>query len=69
VLLAKRPLRAGEPPKPWRRVTAATLTDWDTLWSPLRTLDATTAEVERQLLKASAAQATASRTAQQESIW
>lgn len=69
VLLAKRPLRAQEPPKPWRRVAAATLADWDTMWSPLRTLAETTAEVEKQLLKASTTKTMASRAAQQESIW
>ena len=68
-LMLKRPLRAQEPPKPWRRVAAASLADWDSLWSPLRTLAETTAEVEKQLLKASTTKTLASRATQQESIW
>ena len=69
VLLADRPLRTVEPPKPWRRVTAASLTDWDSLWSPLRTLADTTAEVERQLISQETAKKVASRATKAESIW
>lgn len=69
VLLADRPLRTAEPPKPWRRVTAASLIDWDSLWSPLSTLADTTAEVERQLLSQETAKKVASRATNAESIW
>ena len=34
LLLVERPPRSTAPPKPWRRVAAAALADWNSLWSP-----------------------------------